>query len=96
MSYIFASLDKTSHVVVFVFFELALSTVKIPGVFTMDEVRVPFIFEAALWTWIAHSIPPTKLNVVNDVLDTSNKPVKIVFVLTHQERIDGLHGLNKT
>lgn len=82
--------------VVFVLFELALSTVEIPGVLAVDKVRVPFFFEAALWAWIAHLIPPTEFNVVNDVFNTSNKPIKVILVLTNQERIDGLHGLNKT
>ena len=47
--------NKATNMVVFVFLELALSAVKIPGVFTMNKVRVPFVFEAALWAWIAHS-----------------------------------------
>ena len=44
---------------------------------------------------VAHLIPPTELNVVNDVLDTTNKPIEVILVLTHQERIDGLHRFNE-
>ena len=94
-SNVLASLNKTSHVVVFVFFELALSTIKIPGVFTMDEVRVPFVFEAALWTWIAHSIPPTKLYFVHDEFDLNDGAHQIINVVAHQERVDILHGIDE-
>jgi hypothetical protein len=52
--------------------------------------------DAVAFEEITHSIPPTKLNVVDNVLDTSNEPIEVILVLTHQERIDGLHGLNKT
>ena len=95
-SYVFTSLNKSSHVVVFVLFELALSTVEIPGVFIINKVRVPIVVVgAALWAWIAHSIPPTELYFVDDEFDLNDGAHQIIDVVAHQERVDVLHGINE-
>jgi hypothetical protein len=87
---------QATKMIVFALIELARATPK-PPAFFFDMIRVPLLNFSAVWTWITHSIPPAKLNAVQNTLNASDG-----FVRGHLlpwcscESVDALHGLNET
>jgi hypothetical protein len=88
-------LIKSADVIVLALIEFASATPKPPS-FVFNMIRVPLAYFSAVRAWITHSIPPTELNFVNNQFNLNDGPHQIINVVADQQRIDVLHGVNKT